>query len=447
MAKRPNKPSQTETAPVAGLPARQIAADILEGVLRRSRAFDDELEQNAAALATLEERDRALVRMLAATVLRRLGTLKGIVGAMIERPLPPEIARVDTALLLGAAQILFLDVPDHAAVDLSVRLVQAEKHAARYAGLVNAVLRRIAREGKRDLANLDTIPLDTPHWLIARWAQHYGADKARAIATANLHEPALDLTVKSDPQIWAERLGGRVMPNGTVRLIAHGPITALPGFAEGAWWVQDAAASLPMRLLGDIAGKSVADFCAAPGGKTAQLANAGARVTAIDRSAPRLKRLAENLSRLGLEAETVTADATAWTGGPFDAILLDAPCTATGTIRRHPDIPWLKGENDLAKLTALQRRLLDHAVTLLKPGGTLVYCTCSLEAEEGENQIAALLAREPGLRRHPVRAPEVADSAFVTEGGDLRTLPCHWDDADSRFAGLDGFYAARLIRQ
>jgi 16S rRNA (cytosine967-C5)-methyltransferase len=204
---------------------------------------------------------------------------------------------------------------------------------------------------------------------------------------------------------------------------------------------------LPMRLLGEIAGKSVADFCAAPGGKTAQLANAGARVTAIDRSAPRLKRLAENLSRLGLEAETVTADATAWKGGPFDAILLDAPCTATGTIRRHPDIPWLKGENDLAKLTALQRRLLDHAVTLLRPGGTLVYCTCSLEAEEGENQIAALLAREPGLRRHPVRAPEVADSAFVTEGGDLRTLPCHWDDADSRFAGLDGFYAARLIRQ
>ncbi len=447
MAKRSDKPAQTETAPVAGLPARQIAADILEGVLRRSRAFDDELEQHSAALATLEERDRALVRMLAATVLRRLGTLKGIVGAMIERPLPPEIARVDTALLLGAAQILFLDVPDHAAVDLSVRLVQAEKHAARYAGLVNAVLRRIAREGKRDLANLDTIPLDTPHWLIARWAQHYGADKARAIATANLHEPALDLTVKSDPQIWAERLGGRVMPNGTVRLIAHGPITALPGFSEGAWWVQDAAASLPMRLLGDIAGKSVADLCAAPGGKTAQLANAGARVTAVDRSAPRLKRLAENFSRLGLEAETVTADATTWKGGPFDAILLDAPCTATGTIRRHPDIPWLKGESDLAKLTALQRRLLDHAVTLLKPGGTLVYCTCSLEAEEGENQIAALLAREPGLRRHPVRAPEVADSAFVTEGGDLRTLPCHWDDADSRFAGLDGFYAARLIRQ
>jgi 16S rRNA (cytosine967-C5)-methyltransferase len=435
------------TAPVPGLPARQIAADILEGVLRRARAFDDELEQHSAALSALEERDRALVRMLAATVLRRLGTLKGIVGAMLKTPLPPEIARADTALLLGAAQILFLDVPDHAAVDLSVRLVQAEKHAARYAGLVNAVLRRIAREGKADLANLDTLTLDTPHWLLARWAQHYGTPTTRAIAAANLHEPALDLTVKSDPDGWAQRLGGRVMPNGTVRLVAHGPVTALPGFAEGEWWVQDAAASLPMRLLGDVKGKAVADLCAAPGGKTAQLADAGAHVTAVDRSAPRLKRLTENFARLGLTAETVTADATAWKGGPFDLILLDAPCMATGTIRRHPDIPWLKGETDLAKLAALQRRLLDHAVSLLKPGGTLVYCTCSLEPEEGENQIAGLLDRDQRVRRHPIEPAEVADSAFVTEAGDMRTLPSHWPDPDSRYAGLDGFYAARLVRQ
>lgn len=441
------EPSHPDPAPVPGLPARQIAAAVLEGVLRRSRSFDDELEQQSTALAVLEERDRALVRMLAATVLRRLGTLKGIVGAMLERPLPPEIARADTALLLGAAQILFLDVPDHAAVDLSVRLVQAEKHAARYAGLVNAVLRRIAREGKADLANLDTLTLDTPHWLIMRWVQHYGAKTARAIAAANLNEPALDLTVKSDPEGWAQRLGGRVLPNGSVRLVAHGPVTALPDFAEGAWWVQDAAASLPVRLLGDVKGKSVADLCAAPGGKSAQLANAGAHVTAVDRSAPRLKRLTENFARLGLKAETIVADATAWKGGPFDLILLDAPCTATGTIRRHPDIPWLKGENDLAKLVALQRRLLDHAVTLLKPGGTLVYCTCSLEPEEGENAIAELLGHDPTLRRHAIEPSEVSGAEFVTEAGDMRTLPCHWPDPDSRFGGLDGFYAARLIRQ
>jgi 16S rRNA (cytosine967-C5)-methyltransferase len=308
------------------------------------------------------------------------------------------------------------------------------------------VLRRIAREGKRDLANLDTLTLDTPQWLLTRWAQHYGTDKTRAIAAANLHEPALDLTVKSEPEKWAERLGGRVMPNGTVRLIAHGVVTALPGFAEGEWWVQDAAASLPMRLLGDVKGKSVADLCAAPGGKTAQLAHAGAQVTAVDRSAPRLKRLSENFARLGLQADIVTADATTWKGGPFDAILLDAPCMATGTIRRHPDIPWLKGETDLVKLAALQRRLLDHAVTLLKPGGTLVYCTCSLEPEEGENQIAELLSRNTDVQRRPIEPSEVADSAFMTGAGDMRTLPCHWPDPDSRFAGLDGFYAARLVR-
>ena len=435
-----------DPAPVPGLPARQIAADILEGVLRRSRAFDEELEQHSQALQALEDRDRALVRMLAATVLRRLGTLKGIVGAMLEKPLPPEIARVDTALLLGAAQILILDVPDHAAVDLSVRLVQGEKHAARYAGLVNAVLRRIAREGKRDLANLDTLALDTPHWLITRWVQHYGEPTARAIATANLHEPALDLTVKSDPEGWAQKLGGRVMPNGSVRLVAHGPVTALPGFDEGAWWVQDAAASLPMRLLGDVSGKTVADLCAAPGGKSAQLANAGAHVTAVDRSAPRLKRLSENFTRLGLQADIVTADAATWKGGPFDAILLDAPCMATGTIRRHPDIPWLKGEKDRAKLTALQGRLLDNAVSLLKPGGVLVYCTCSLEPEEGEDAIAYLLDRNKAVSRQPIAAAEVSGAEFITTAGDMRTLPCHWPETDSRFAGLDGFFAARLIR-
>jgi 16S rRNA (cytosine967-C5)-methyltransferase len=433
-------------APAPGLPARQIAAAILEGVLRRSRAFDEELEQHSEALQALEDRDRALVRMLAATALRRLGTLKGIVGAMLEKPLPPEMARVDTALLLGAAQILFLDVPDHAAVDLSVRLVQAEKHAARYAGLVNAVLRRIAREGKRDLANLDTLALDTPHWLITRWVKHYGEQTARAIATANLHEPALDLTVKRDPEGWAQKLGGRVLPNGSVRLIAHGPVTALPGFNDGAWWVQDAAASLPMRLLGEVEGKAVADLCAAPGGKTAQLANAGAQVTAIDRSAPRLRRLSENFTRLGLQADIVTADAAAWKGGPFDAILLDAPCMATGTIRRHPDIPWLKGEKDQAKLTTLQGRLLDNALSLLKPGGVLVYCTCSLEPEEGEDAIAYLLDRNKAVRRQPIAPAEVSGAEFVTSEGDMRTLPCHWPDTDSRLAGLDGFFAARLIR-
>ena len=350
--------------------------------------------------------------------------------------------------MLFRSQILFLDVPDHASVDLSVRLAQADHHASHYSGLVNAVLRKLARDGKARLASLDTVLLDTPDWLMQRWIARYGQTAARAIGAAHTREPALDLTVKSDPQTWAKTLDGRVLDTGTVRTIASGPIPQLPGYAEGEWWVQDAAAALPARLLGDVRGKPVADLCAAPGGKTAQLALAGARVTAVDRSAPRLERVRQNLARLHLDAEIVKADAAAWDGGPFDAVLVDAPCSSTGTIRRHPDIPWLKSEADLAKLAALQGRLLDRAATRLKPGGTLVYCTCSLEAEEGENQIAVLLARNPGLRRSPIRADEVAGHAeLLTPEGELRTLPCYWAyDPEPRMGGLDGFYAARIVR-
>jgi 16S rRNA (cytosine967-C5)-methyltransferase len=226
-------------------------------------------------------------------------------------------------------------------------------------------------------------------------------------------------------------------------------VSQLPGFEAGDWWVQDAAAALPARLLigffGDVRGKTVADFCAAPGGKTAQLAEAGAQVTAVDRSGVRLARLRQNLARLQLTAEIVEADAAQWQGGPFDAVLVDAPCSSTGTVRRHPDIPWLKTEADLGKLGALQGRLLDQGASLLKPGGALVYCTCSLEREEGEDQIAALLARNPHLRRDPIRADEVGGQAeFITAAGELRTLPCHWPSAEARLGGLDGFYAARI---
>ena len=237
-----------------------------------------------------------------------------------------------------------------------------------------------------------------------------------------------------------------MLPTGSVRTIVHGAVTALPGFDEGAWWVQDAAASIPARLLGNVAGLRVADLCAAPGGKTAQLVVAGAKVTAVDRAPARLKRLQENLTRLSLEAELVCADAATWTPEQqFDAVLLDAPCTSTGTIRRHPDVPWLKRSADITSLAAAQRRLLDHAITLIKPGGTLVYCTCSLEPEEGADVVADLLAREQSVRRVPIAAAEVfGETDFINQDGDLRTLPCHFTDADSRFAGVDGFYAARL---
>jgi 16S rRNA (cytosine967-C5)-methyltransferase len=436
-------------AEVPGLAARRIAADILDNVLRRHRPLDGELDgaESHPGLPALAERDRALVRMLAATVLRRLGTLRHVLKQFLERGFPDDAPRVESVLLIGAAQILFLKVPDHAAVDLGVRLAQGDRRAARYPGLVNAVLRRVAREGPGLVADLDPVPLDTPAWLLARWRRSFGDKTARRIAIAHGHEPPLDLTLKTEAESWAQRLRGRMLPTGTVRTTAQGAVSLLPGYSEGVWWVQDAAAALPARLLGDIVGKSVLDVCAAPGGKTAQLALAGARVTAIDRSANRLVRLRDNLARLGLAAETVAADATEWQGGPFDAVLVDAPCSSTGTIRRHPDVAWLKRENDLTALADLQRRLLDRAVALTKPGGVIVYCTCSLEPEEGEAQVEALLAREPSVRRRPLGTGEIPGTGeFINSAGDLRTLPCHWPDPDPRMAGLDGFYAARLER-
>ncbi|WP_291687839.1 transcription antitermination factor NusB [Bradyrhizobium sp.] len=438
---------------VPGLAARRIAADILDGVLHKHRTLDEQLDGATAhpGLKTLSDRDRALMRRLVATILRRLGTLGHLLSRLLDRGVPTDAPRAQSALLIGAAQILWMDVPDHAAVDLSVRLVQSDRRAAKYAGLVNAVLRRCAREGQPLIDEVKSKTLDVPEWLVTRWIAHYGEAAARDIALALSHEPSLDITVKSDPEQWATRLHGETLPTGTVRTLLQGSVKMLPGFIEGHWWVQDAAAALPARLFGDIAGKSIADLCAAPGGKTAQLVLAGARVTAVDRSPARMTRLRDNLTRLSMEAETVVADAAEWQGAKngesFDGILVDAPCTSTGTIRRHPDVAWLRVEADIAALTALQKRLLQRAVALLRPGGTLVYCTCSLEPEEGEQAIAALLASESAMRRAPIEAGEVAGlKELLTSEGDLRTLPCHLPHQDPRLGGLDGFYAARLVK-
>jgi 16S rRNA (cytosine967-C5)-methyltransferase len=444
---------------VPGLAARRIAADILDGVLHKQRTLDDQLDGAGAhpGLKSLADRDRALMRRLVATILRRLGTLGHVLSRLLDRGIPTDAPRAQSALLIGAAQILWMDVPDHAAVDLSVRLVQSDRRAAKYAGLVNAVLRRCAREGEGLIDEVKAQSLDLPPWLMARWIAHYSEATAREMASAIANEPSLDLTVKTDTEQWATRLHGETLPTGTVRTLLQGSVTMLPGFTEGHWWVQDAAAALPARLFGDIKGKSVADLCAAPGGKTAQLALSGAHVTALDRSPARMARLRDNLSRLALSAEAIVTDAAEWPGPSqgsskgssegFDAILVDAPCTATGTIRRHPDVAWLRQEADIAALTALQQRLLQKAVTLLKPGGTLVYCTCSLEPEEGEQAIARLLAGESSLRRAPVASSEVAGLAeIITAEGDLRTLPCHLPHADPRLGGMDGFYAARLVK-
>ncbi|GLH76915.1 MFS transporter [Bradyrhizobium sp. SSBR45G] len=438
---------------VPGLAARRIAADVIDGVLHKHRTLDDQLDGSGAhpGLKQLADRDRALMRRLVATTLRRLGTLGHVLSRLLDRGVPTDAPRAQSALLIGAAQILWMDVPDHAAVDLSVRLVQADRRAAKYAGLVNAVLRRCAREGTGLLADAKGQPLDIAPWLLKRWIAHYGETTALQIAAALGQEPSLDLTVKSDPAQWASRLHGEVLPTGTVRTLLHGSVTVLPGFVEGQWWVQDAAAALPARLLGDITGKTIADLCAAPGGKTAQLALGGARVIAVDRSPARMNRLRDNMTRLQLTAETVVTDAAEWQSaeaGSFDGILLDAPCSSTGTIRRHPDVGWLRSEADITALSGQQAKLLTRAGNLLKPGGTLVYCTCSLEPEEGEHVVDHVLAGSSELRRVPITPAEVAGLAeLVTPAGDLRTLPCHLPHEDPRLGGLDGFYAARLERR
>lgn len=444
------RPQQLTEATAPGLATRRIAVEILEAVLRNRQPLDEQLSGKMAhaGFLALDDRDRALTRNIVATSLRRLGSIRHVLNLYLTKGLPPDAPQLEFALMIGAAQILFLDVPDHAAVDLSVRLMQANKYQAHYAGLANAVLRRIVREGKAALAKTDMTTLDTPAWLLQRWSKAYGADTARAIAVANGREAALDLTVKSDPDTWAARLNGQVMPNGTVRLLAQGPVPALPGYDEGQWWVQDAAAALPVHLFGDVRGMTIADLCAAPGGKTAQLAQAGAKVVAVDRSKVRLARLQDNLKRLNLAADVVVADAAAWEGGPFDAVLVDAACSATGTIRRHPDIPWQKQPADIAKLSALQQRLLDNAARITRLGGTIVYCTCSLEPEEGEAAVAAFLDRTPGVGRRPIAADDIFGQAELLTGqGDLRTLPSHWPSTDPRMGGLDGFYAARLTKQ
>ena len=408
-----------------GLAARRIAADIIDNTLRRHRQLDDQLEGPNAhpGLKSLDDRDRALMRRLVATVLRRRGTLRYIFAKFLERGLPHDAPRVESALMIGAVQILWMDVPDHAAVDLAVRLVQADRRASHYAGLVNAVLRRCAREGHALAQEATALSPDLPEWLMARWQKQYGEDAARAMATAIAVEPPLDITVKSNADHWATRLHGIVLPTQSVRTALHGPVAMLPGYHDGEWWVQDAAAALPARLFGDIAGKRIVDLCAAPGGKTAQLILAGAQVTAVDRAPSRMARLKANLARLKLKAECVVADAGEWTCPPCDGVLVDAPCSATGTLRRHPDIAWLKSEDDIASLLDIQLKLARHASTLLKSGGTLIYCTCSLEQEEGENIIAQLLEQDTSLTRRPITADEIGGlSQAINAQGDLRTL-------------------------
>jgi 16S rRNA (cytosine967-C5)-methyltransferase len=418
--------------------ARAVALELLQGVLVHQRTLDELIEKNAG-WPQLETRDRGFARLLTSTTLRRLGEINQALDLFIKERLPLKARAVADALRLGACQILFLGTPAHAAVGETVALVGSLDSLAGYKGLANAVLRRMAREKPV------TDPWrNLPNWLKESWLAAYGEPKARAIAASHLSEAPLDLSLKNDAAGWAEKLGGEILPTGTLRLAAgSGPVETLPGFAEGEWWVQDAAASLPARLLGQP--RHAIDLCAAPGGKTAELLARGIAVTAIDRSAPRLIRLKDNLRRLKLEATVIEADAATWRPSePAEAVLLDAPCSSTGTIRRHPDLPWLKKPADLPKLTALQDRLLANAISMTQPGGVIVYATCSLQPAEGIARIEGLLASGAPVERLPISADELGGLGdLLTPEGDMRSLPFHLAEK----GGMDGFYAARLRKR
>jgi len=395
-------------------------------------------------MAELSVRDRAFARLLVATVLRRLGQIDALISGCLNAPLAARAAIVHDILRLGIAQLLFLRTPPHAAVATSVDLAHVRGFLS-HKGLVNAVLRRISVEGPERVEHHDPGRINTPDWLWHSWREAYGENLAHAIGVAHLKEAPLDLTLRSNGAEWSEPLQGQLLPTGTFRRSSGGSVVALPGYAEGAWWIQDAAAAVPVRMFGPIAGQEIVDMCAAPGGKTAQLADAGAEVTAIDRSARRLDRLVANMRRLSLPARAIAADALTWRPEhPVDGVLLDAPCTATGAIRRHPDVLHLKQPEDVSRLAAVQENLLRAAVEMLRPGGTLVYCTCSLEPQEGARRVAALLQGNPLVERKPLDPAEIPVPAdWISADGDLRTLPCHFGEYD----GVDGFYAARLVKR
>ncbi|MER9443495.1 methyltransferase domain-containing protein [Mesorhizobium sp. M0340] len=445
------RPTHSEASEARGLAARKAAARLLAAVIDARTPLDGltDHENGHPQYKALDLRDRALVRAILVTALRYRMTISGLLARRLEKPLPPNATALSHILHVAAAQILFLDVPDSAAVDLAVTHAKSDPRTARFSGLVNGVLRTLARAKQDELAAAVAATDEAPKWFSDRLKTVYGLDKTRQILLAQRHEAPVDFTVKSDPALWAERLGGLVLPTGTVRVEKlSASVTELPGFAEGAWWVQDAAASLPARLFGDINGLRIADLCAAPGGKTAQLILAGAHVTALDISKTRLARLTQNLERLGLAAEIVQADLLKYEPKDrFDAVLLDAPCSSTGTVRRHPDVPWTKTAADVEKLADLQRRLLVRAVTLVKPGGRIVFSNCSLDPLEGEELYRDFLAGNAEIIDDPLRPGEIAGiDPFLTPQGTLRTTPADLELGSPARSGLDGFFAARMRR-
>jgi 16S rRNA (cytosine967-C5)-methyltransferase len=426
-----------------------VAYAALNEVFFRRRSLDDVLDPRGEigqGFVALEPRDRAFVRLLISVVLKRGRLFDARLQEVLHEPLDQLApAQLLTILRLGMAQLGVLKTPAHAVVDTCVDLAAAEG-MVHHKSLVNAVMRRLVREGYETHDDLAAARTMLPAWLWQAWRDDYGEVTVGEMALSLLSDAPLDLTLRErtpeNVAHWQERLGAVLLPNGSLRVHGGGLVSALPGFDEGAWWVQNAAAAIPATLLAADSQMTIVDLCAAPGGKTAQLAARGANVMAVDRSAPRLQRLHENLARLQLTAEVITADGASWQPpAPVDAVLLDAPCSATGTLRHQPDALWLKQPADQHKLAALQTRLLENAWRMLKPGGVVVYCTCSLQKAEGEAQIENFLARTPDAHRQPIVVDGLSEA--VTSAGDLRILPHFWR-ADG---GLDGFFVSRLKKQ
>jgi 16S rRNA (cytosine967-C5)-methyltransferase len=422
--------------PADGLAAREAALALVAAALDHRGGLEEAMDR--APFDRLELRDRALARMIAMTLLRRLGSIDRLLTPRLRKP-PPE--PVLMLLRLGVVQAFYLDTPSFAAVDTTVRLAGRDKATQPFKNLINAVLRGLLRDPAPAEDDPETL---APGWIFTRWSAAYGETAARAIAAQIVREPATDLSLRdpTDAATLAPTLEAEALPGGSLRVRHRGDVAAWSGYGEGLWWVQDAAAAIPARLLATKAGETVLDICAAPGGKTLQLAASSAQVTALDRSAPRLKRLAQALERTGLTAEIVTADIAKWSDARlFDAVLIDAPCSATGTFRRHPDVLWGSRPGDIAKLAGVQARLLAAAATRVAPGGRLVYCVCSLEPEEGEAQIEVFLKTHPEFQLAPILPGEGgAPEASATPAGLLRILPHQLE------GGLDGFFAARLVR-
>ncbi len=442
MQKTMPKTSTTNNSDTDPLMSRLAAFEVLSDVLRRGRALDDALAASRA-YGALDPAGKGFAAYLVRTALRRLGQIDALIQHCVRDPLPRKAKPVYDVLRVGVAQLMFSATADHAAVTTTVDLCRTVNQIP-FAKLVNAVMRRLQREGTGLLKSQDEALINTPLWLMESWINAYGADTAAAIARQHLETPPLDLSVKSDTDMWADKLGGNKLFEFTVRLAEATDVTQLDGFEEGAWWVQDAAARLAVGLLGDVKGKRALDLCAAPGGKTLDLCAAGADVTAVDISEKRLQRVSENLNRTGLNARTVCADVKTFTPDtPAEIVVLDAPCSSTGTLRRHPDVAHLKSPEDIEKLSGVQGALLDAAANMTAPGGTLLYVTCSLQPEEGEGAVEKFLARTAAFKRDPVTAKDVSGfTDAVSPAGDFRTLPSHMSDT----GGMDGFYAARLVR-